>query len=186
MNDVAQVGAGAPVVVAAQLANCASLPAEAAQAAIASALSSSCEAFRSCTSSALASTEKPSTVGSLNTVATGAASAVSPKMVWMLAANSGAVSRQSLRGPGALLVHGSGVRQRARRLYDAGARRSRRAAALIARGAGAARPPVPGPLELRCLDRSSLRCRGRSNLRCRGRSSLRSRRNRIRSYRPRP
>ena len=44
MNEVAQVDAGA-VVVAAQEANCASLPAVAAQAATASALSSSWEAF---------------------------------------------------------------------------------------------------------------------------------------------
>src|SRR5215831_19701059 len=95
MKDVAQLDAGAPEVLEAQLANWASLPADAAQAAIASALSSSCEAFRSCTSSELASTEKPSVVGSLNTVATGAALAVSPKIEWMLAANSGAESRQS-------------------------------------------------------------------------------------------
>ena len=81
MNEVAHEEAGAPVDVAAQLANCASLPADAAQAAIASALSSSCEAFRSCTRRALASTENPSTAGSLNTVATGAALAVSPKIV---------------------------------------------------------------------------------------------------------
>ena len=56
----------------------------------------------------MASIEKPSTAVSLNTVATGAALAVSPKMLWMLAANSGAESRQTLRGPGALLVHESG------------------------------------------------------------------------------
>lgn len=81
MNEVAQLDAGAPVDVEAQLANCASLPADAAQAAIASALSSSCEALRSCTSRLLASIEKPSTDVSLKTVATGAAFAVSPKML---------------------------------------------------------------------------------------------------------
>src|SRR5580704_6141518 len=73
MNEVAQLDAGAPVEVAAQEANCASLPADAAQAAIASALSSSWEALRSWTSRLLASIEKPSTAVSLNTVATGAA-----------------------------------------------------------------------------------------------------------------
>src|SRR5262249_5188850 len=81
MNEVAQLDAGAPEVLDAQLANDDSLPAEAAQAAIASALSSSCEAFRSCTSSELASTENPSVAGSLNTVATGAAFEVSLKML---------------------------------------------------------------------------------------------------------
>src|SRR5438477_10228597 len=85
MKDVAQLDWGEPEVLEAQLANCDSLPAEAAQAAIASALSSSCEAFRSCTSSELASTENPSVAGSLNTVASGAALEVSPKMERMLA-----------------------------------------------------------------------------------------------------
>src|SRR6185503_12182308 len=51
----------------------------------------------------------PRLVGSLNTVAIGAAFAVSLKMARMLAVNWGPVSRHSLRGPGALLVQGSGV-----------------------------------------------------------------------------
>src|SRR5678809_1165521 len=88
-----------------QLPNICSLFDDDAHAAIASALSCSCEAFSSCTSSALASIENPRLVGSLNTVAIGAALAVSLKMLRMLAANSGALSRHSLRGPGALLVH---------------------------------------------------------------------------------
>jgi hypothetical protein len=45
----------------------------------------------------------------LNTVAIGAAFAVSLKMARMLAVNWGPVSRHSLRGPGALLVQASGV-----------------------------------------------------------------------------
>ena len=111
-------------------ANIVSLFADAAQAAIASALSCSCEAFSSWTSSALASIENPRLVGSLNTVATGAALAVSLKMPRMLAANSGPLSRQSLRGPGALLVHSVGRRQRLL------GRRDRRAG-----------PPVPVTVE---------------------------------------
>src|SRR5665213_580112 len=107
MNCVAQVDVGA-VVVAAQLANWASWPAEAAQAATASALSSNWEALRPWTSREFASIEKPRAVGSLNTVATGALPAASLKMLWMLAVNSGALRRQTLRGPGALLVQGSG------------------------------------------------------------------------------
>src|SRR5262245_16008628 len=91
-----------------QLPNIISLFAEAAQAATASALSCSCEAFSSCTSRALASIENPRLVGSLNTVAIGAAAAVSLKMARMLAANAGPLRRQSLRGPGALLVHAIG------------------------------------------------------------------------------
>src|SRR6185436_9219459 len=51
---------------------------------------------------------KPRLVGSLNTVAIGAAFDVSLKIARMLAANCGPVSRHSLRGPGALLVHGKG------------------------------------------------------------------------------
>ena len=91
-----------------QLPNIVSLLAEAAQAAIASALSCSCEAFSSCTSSALASIENPRLLGSLNTVAIGAAAAVSLKMARMLAVSAGALRRQSLRGPGALLLHAIG------------------------------------------------------------------------------
>src|SRR5947208_12772316 len=109
MNEVAQLEAGAPLVDDAELAKEASLFDEAAQAAIASALSSSCEAFSPWTSSEFASTENPSTDGSLKTVEIGAALDVSPKMLRMLAANSDAVSRQSLRGPGALLVHALGA-----------------------------------------------------------------------------
>src|SRR6266404_4100396 len=52
--------------------------------------------------------EKPSVTGSLNTVATGAATAASSKMPWMLAASSGALRRHSLRGPGTLLAHALG------------------------------------------------------------------------------
>src|SRR5450432_1055623 len=96
------------VVWSVQVAKSDSLLFAAAQAAIASALSSSCEALRPCTKSVFASIEKPSVVGSLNTVPTGAALAGSLKMLWMLAANSGPLSRHSLRGPGALLVQGSG------------------------------------------------------------------------------
>src|SRR5437763_15854850 len=81
MNEVAQDDAGAPVLVDAQLAKDASLPADAAQAVIASALSSSCEALSPCTSKLLASIENPSTAVSLNTVPTGAALDVSPKML---------------------------------------------------------------------------------------------------------
>src|SRR5678815_167521 len=91
-----------------QLPNICSLLADAAQAAIASALSCSCDAFSSWTSSAFASMAKPRLVGSLNTVAIGAAFDVSLKIARMLAANCGPVSRHSLRGPGALLVHGKG------------------------------------------------------------------------------
>src|SRR6185312_5294565 len=108
MNEVAQLDCGAPLVDEAQLAKVASLFDEAAQAATASALSSSCEAFSPWTSSELASTENPSTEGSAKTVVMGAAFDVSPKMLWMLLVNSDAVRRQSLRGPGALLVHGLG------------------------------------------------------------------------------
>ena len=70
-----------------QVANSDSLFAVAAQAAIASALSCSWDAFSSCTSRALASIAKPRLDGSLNTVATGAAAVVSLKMARMLAAN---------------------------------------------------------------------------------------------------
>src|ERR1022692_1778057 len=96
------------VVWAVQVAKIDSLLFAAAQAAIASALSSSCEALSPCTRSEFASIENPSVVGSLNTVPTGAAPVGSLKMLWMLAANSGPLSRHSLRGPGALLVQGSG------------------------------------------------------------------------------
>src|SRR6478609_2447631 len=85
-----------------QLPNIWSLFADEAQAATASALSCSCDAFSSCTSSALASIAKPRFVGSLNTVAIGAALDVSLKIVRMLAVNSGPLRRHSLRGPGAL------------------------------------------------------------------------------------
>src|SRR5262245_47720400 len=104
MNFVPQVESSVE-----QLPNIVSLLADAAQAAIASALSCSCEAFSSCTSNACASMANPRLVGSLNTVAIGAAFAVSLKMARMLAVNWGPVSRQSLRGPGALLVQASGV-----------------------------------------------------------------------------
>src|SRR3954447_9030115 len=61
---------------------------DAAQDATASALSMSCEAFSSCTSSVLASTLKPRVTGSLNTAATGAALAVSLNSVRIEAVNS--------------------------------------------------------------------------------------------------
>src|SRR5579864_4210026 len=109
MKEVAHVELGAPLVCVAQLANADNLFAVPAHAAIASALSSSCEAFRSWTRSALASIEKPSTDGSLKTVGIGAAFAVSLKMLRMLAAYSAADRRQSFRGPGAPLVHGLGA-----------------------------------------------------------------------------
>src|SRR4051812_45367553 len=56
-------------------------------------------------SRALASTEKPRITGSLNTVAMGAAWDVSLNKVRIVAANSAAVRRRSMRGPGTLLVH---------------------------------------------------------------------------------
>src|SRR5436190_7641150 len=74
-----------------QVANSDSLLALAAQAAIASALSCNWDAFSPWTSKAFASIEKPRLVGSLNTVATGAAPAVSLKIARMLAVNWAAV-----------------------------------------------------------------------------------------------
>src|ERR1041384_250249 len=71
-----------------QFPNIVSLFEEEAQAAIASALSCSWEAFSSWTSRALASIENPRLLGSLNTVAIGAAAAVSLKIARMLAANA--------------------------------------------------------------------------------------------------
>src|ERR1700690_579934 len=84
-----------------------SLPLVAAQLAIASALSMSCDAFSPWTSRALASSENPSAVGSLNTVATGAV--WSSKMLRMLAANSVALRRRIRRGPGVPLWHALAV-----------------------------------------------------------------------------
>src|SRR5262245_23781961 len=92
-----------------QLAKIDSLLADAAQAAIASALSCSWDAFSSCTSRACASIAKPRLIGSWNTVPTGAAPVVSLKMARMLDANCGPVSRHSLRGPGVpAVVHAIG------------------------------------------------------------------------------
>jgi len=83
-----------------QLANSDSLLLAVAHDAIASALSSSCDAVRPCTSRALASMEKPRLAGSANTVATGATPLVSWKRLRIVASNWGADRRQILRGPG--------------------------------------------------------------------------------------
>src|ERR1043165_3462125 len=77
--------------------------ADTAQAATVSALVMSWSALRSCTTRPAASDVNPSTVGSLNTAATGAA--LSPKRSTVDAANWAAVRRRSTRGPGLLSRH---------------------------------------------------------------------------------